>query len=165
MPQIKLYLQNNRLTELPEAVFDISNLTTLSVYANELRSLSPSVGKLKNLQYLNIDRNPISFYPVAILGLPRLETLLFKLNPSPIQLDINIHSPPSSQQSKSHNSEPILRYTQTTICKYNPSRVVSLMEVCQRKLASTHMFTKEIFDAWDMSRFWPSISRARTCDQ
>ena len=84
-PRIKLYLANNSLSRVPGAVFNIENLTVLSLRGNCLGELPPSIGKLRNLQALNVAQNKLKCLPAELLSLmgPRgsLEDLVLHPNP------------------------------------------------------------------------------------
>lgn len=84
-PELKVYLAMNRLTSLPGALFDIANLTVLSLRENKLTELPPAIGKLKNLRELNIAQNRIRFLPPEFLELlqsdAKLQQLIMFPNP------------------------------------------------------------------------------------
>lgn len=84
-PDLKLYLAQNRLSRLPGALFDVTNLTTLSLRGNMLQGIPPAVGKLCNLQELNVSQNSLRHLPVEILNLLnvdcKLRTLILHPNP------------------------------------------------------------------------------------
>jgi len=56
---LAVYLANNSLVSLPSALFEISNLTTLSLRGNELDCLPAAIGELRNLRELHIGGNRI----------------------------------------------------------------------------------------------------------
>jgi hypothetical protein len=84
-PQIQLYLGNNGLTTLPGVIFDLQNLTLLSLRANELHDLPPAIGRLQSLETLNVSQNQLRCLPAEILDLlepkGRLKDLLVQGNP------------------------------------------------------------------------------------
>lgn len=137
---LELFLGHNRLTTLPESLFDISNIAFLGLSDNRLESLSPSISKLTNLISLNIGLNQIDFLPANLLKLTRLEQLIFHS----CRID---SSPTRSQRSTrehAHLSEPPKTITLTrTSDKF--SRVTSLYELAMRVVAK-HDYWSEVSD-------------------
>ena len=82
-PQLKLILANNRLNRLPGALFDVTNLTVLSVRNNRLTELPPAIGKLRNLVELNIAQNRLQHLPVELLNLFNADCKLSTLHMHP----------------------------------------------------------------------------------
>lgn len=84
-PELKLNLAVNMLTWLPGAIFDLRNLTVLSLRANRLQELPPSISKLCNLVELNVAQNELKDLPVELIDLftssHRLHTLVMHPNP------------------------------------------------------------------------------------
>ncbi|KAL1413269.1 hypothetical protein Q8F55_001024 [Vanrija albida] len=68
-PDIGVYASQNLLVSLPSALFDIRNLTVLSLRSNRLESLPAAIGELRNLKELNISNNLIRYLPSTILDL------------------------------------------------------------------------------------------------
>mmetsp|Transcript_49134 Transcript_49134/g.59550 ORF Transcript_49134/g.59550 Transcript_49134/m.59550 type:complete len:316 (+) Transcript_49134:68-1015(+) len=66
-----LSLREHNLVDVPDLVFDISNLRTLDVSQNKLQNLSARVTALTNLKSLNVDENklaPGSLGPISQLS-------------------------------------------------------------------------------------------------
>ena len=63
-----LHLDNNKLTELPDGVFDsLASLTRLLLYANELETLPDGVfDKLTSLTSLYLSRNQLTSLPAGV---------------------------------------------------------------------------------------------------
>lgn len=85
-PELKLFLSTNELAHVPRAVFDLNNLTVLSLRGNSLTELPPAILQLKNLQTLNVSQNKLKCLPVELLELvydPKcsLESLMLHPNP------------------------------------------------------------------------------------
>jgi hypothetical protein len=104
-PSLQLFLGSNQLNALPEALFNIPQLTVLSVRANNIRELNPAIGRLRSLAELNISQNKLQYLPFEILDLfevgTHLETFTFSANrfleiqrpPSEDEKDVPQHSP------------------------------------------------------------------------
>ena len=81
LPQIALnmlealYLDNNRLTELPTSVGDLKELRVLKVRNNQLVGLSSSIQKLSKLSWLYLDKNSLKELPSEIGHLKELRVL------------------------------------------------------------------------------------------
>ncbi|KKA30515.1 hypothetical protein TD95_002070 [Thielaviopsis punctulata] len=84
-PEIKIFLSNNSLRQLPGAILDIENLTCLSLRGNKLTELPSCIGQLKNLETLNIAQNKLRYLPKSLLdllgGTGKLHNLLIHPNP------------------------------------------------------------------------------------
>lgn len=63
------------LTELPESIGMLSQLTTLFVYFNELTSLPESIGKLSLLTHLDVSYNELEYLPESVGKLSLLTDL------------------------------------------------------------------------------------------
>ena len=68
-PKLKIFLASNSLTTLPEELFNLKNLTVLSLRGNKLRELPPAIGRLHKLTELNISQNSLQYLPFEILDL------------------------------------------------------------------------------------------------
>ncbi len=66
-----LYLDSNRLTELPPELFQLTNLTNLFLYSNQLTHLPPEIVQLPKIERLEIWSNPLTSppYELAIQGI------------------------------------------------------------------------------------------------
>lgn len=84
-PELHLLLAQNRLNRLPGALFDVTQLTTLSLRNNELTEIPPAIRKLHNLQELNLSQNRLRHLPIEILDLLNTDSKLQKLiiHPNP----------------------------------------------------------------------------------
>ncbi|OTB15383.1 hypothetical protein K445DRAFT_22870 [Daldinia sp. EC12] len=85
---IHLFLSNNPLSRAPGAIFNLENLTLLTLRNTNITELPPSIGKLRNLQTLNISLTRLQYLPGELLDLlkypSKLETL--KIHPNPFLL-------------------------------------------------------------------------------
>ncbi|EEQ85781.1 leucine rich repeat protein [Blastomyces dermatitidis ER-3] len=68
-PFLCLFMTNNRLKTLPAEVFELSNLSVLSVRHNELEQIPGSIGNLTKLRELNVGGNQLSYLPFEVLQL------------------------------------------------------------------------------------------------
>ncbi|WVQ98266.1 hypothetical protein IAU59_005389 [Kwoniella sp. CBS 9459] len=66
---IEIYAGQNQLRSLPSALFEITNLTVLSLRGNKLTALPAAIGELQHLKELNISLNQITELPSTILNL------------------------------------------------------------------------------------------------
>jgi hypothetical protein len=84
-PMLKIFLASNNLKTLPAELFNLDNLTVLSLRANQIHELPPGIGKLCNLQELNLAQNGMQYLPFETLDLfsenYRLQS--FTIHPNP----------------------------------------------------------------------------------
>ena len=59
-------MDNNKLTELPEAIGDLAALETLHANSNRLTALPASLCRLQMLKSLNVTNNPLQQPPLAV---------------------------------------------------------------------------------------------------
>jgi Leucine-rich repeat (LRR) protein len=77
-----LSLKSNLLTELPREICKLSNLRLLNLRSNRLQSLPSEIGNLTQLVQLNLSKNRFDKFPLEILTLTALQNLY--LNRCPI---------------------------------------------------------------------------------
>ncbi|ORY21739.1 hypothetical protein BCR39DRAFT_552915 [Naematelia encephala] len=77
---VDVNLARNSLTSLPSALFEISNLTLLTLHRNSLTALPAAIGELHHLRTLNIGNNSITKLPSTIL---HLALTVFSPHPNP----------------------------------------------------------------------------------
>ncbi|GAB1518127.1 hypothetical protein RhiTH_001186 [Rhizoctonia solani] len=115
--EIQLYLANNNITILPSELFQLNNLTLLSLRGNKLRNLPPAIGHLKSLRSLNIANNELATLPSELTYL-NLQTLLLDPNPflpKPIQLSVQPIGPNDKKLARSQVARqfgPLVTHTQ-----------------------------------------------------
>ncbi|KDQ19116.1 hypothetical protein BOTBODRAFT_484309 [Botryobasidium botryosum FD-172 SS1] len=79
-PGIQLYLAGNRISKLPGELFELRNLTVLSLRSNNLTHLPSSIHLLASLRELNLANNKLTYLPADILSLS-LTSLAVHPNP------------------------------------------------------------------------------------
>ena len=76
MPNLRLLnLRGNKLTNLPESLFLLSQLRVLDLSCNKLSELHVKISQLKQLKVLNLAENLLSSIPNSIGHLSSLESL------------------------------------------------------------------------------------------
>ncbi|OJD15019.1 hypothetical protein AJ78_04704 [Emergomyces pasteurianus Ep9510] len=98
-PFLCLFMTNNQLKTLPAEVFELSNLSVLSVRHNELEQIPGSIGNLTKLSELNVAGNQLSYLPFEVVQLlQRKDTYMRQLtvHPNPFVM------PDSSNVSEWH---------------------------------------------------------------
>jgi Leucine-rich repeat (LRR) protein len=64
-----LDLSKSSISELPEEIGQLTNLTTLYLAGNELSSLPPEISKLTNLNRLSLENNELTKIPSQLFDL------------------------------------------------------------------------------------------------
>ena len=73
--QTELDLSQKGISELPEAIGRLTNLQELNLFGNQLTALPESIGRLTNLRLLSLDCNRLTALPEAIGRLTNLQQL------------------------------------------------------------------------------------------
>ncbi|TYQ28212.1 COR domain-containing protein [Pseudanabaena sp. UWO310] len=76
----ELDLSGKGLTEIPEKIGNLTNLTTLFLYANRIEKIPESIGNLTNLTTLSLSGNQIKEIPDTISNLSKLTTIFLYSN-------------------------------------------------------------------------------------
>ncbi|MBW4487425.1 MAG: leucine-rich repeat domain-containing protein [Trichocoleus desertorum ATA4-8-CV12] len=76
----ELSLSNNQLTQIPEAIAQLTNLTTLDLSSNQLTQVPEAIAQLTNLTTLHLSSNQLTQVPEAIAQLTNLTTLHLSSN-------------------------------------------------------------------------------------
>ncbi|GAO50283.1 hypothetical protein G7K_4413-t1 [Saitoella complicata NRRL Y-17804] len=104
---VKLFLNENYLRELPPALCDCTNLSTLILSKNELTRLPAKIGRLTRLRELILRGNNLTCLPATLLDLD-LESFSVHLNPMhPLPKeaeehdDVPLPTPPRTQAPSS----------------------------------------------------------------
>lgn len=66
---IQLYLSGNKLTSLPAELFNLMDVTVLSLRNNDLSELPSSIARLHNLKELNVAGNSLRHLPWELLSM------------------------------------------------------------------------------------------------
>jgi hypothetical protein len=123
-PKLKIFLASNRLTTLPEELFNLHNLRVLSLRGNNLHELPAAIGRLHKLTELNISQNSLQYLPFEILDLfsdtSRLQS--FQIHPNLFHEQL-CHVPETTradQDSPSNDPENKTRPRRGAICGILP---------------------------------------------
>jgi internalin A len=71
----QLWLYSNQITTIPDGLGELKNLTTLVLDSNQITTIPDCVGELKNLTYLGLDSNQITTIPDCVGELKNLTYL------------------------------------------------------------------------------------------
>ncbi|XP_012339290.1 protein lap1 [Apis florea] len=77
----KLYLDANRIKDLPRPLFQCHELRVLSLSDNEVTTLPPAIASLINLEYLDLSKNSIKELPDSIKECKNLRSIDISVNP------------------------------------------------------------------------------------
>ena len=94
-PSIQLFLSTNKLASLPAELFNLVNISVLSLRNNELTQMPSSIKNLHNLEELNISQNQIRHLPWEMLDLLNCQTLhrRITLRPNPLVQPMQLVGP------------------------------------------------------------------------
>ncbi|KAF9157030.1 hypothetical protein BG015_007556 [Linnemannia schmuckeri] len=79
--RLKLFLSFNQFITIPMHVFELHNLSVLSLRNNNIKAIPPEIGLLCNLVELSIGGNLLEYLPSQIALLPKLHILSIHPNP------------------------------------------------------------------------------------
>lgn len=68
----ELSLTDQRLSETPSEVFEMTNLVELNLGNNALTSIPDEIGRLRNLEEIHLYRNQLADLPDSLFALPKL---------------------------------------------------------------------------------------------
>lgn len=103
VPKIKIFLSNNSISCISPRLFDVHNITVLSLRNNVLKEIPPAISKLQNLVELSVGGNQIEYLPAELLSLPKLTNL--SIYPNPFRSIPHEHS---ESQSDNDNSQSLI---------------------------------------------------------
>ncbi|KAK3643061.1 hypothetical protein LTR56_010435 [Elasticomyces elasticus] len=83
-PSLTLILSRNRLASLPAELFNLSNITCLSLRNNELEELPSAIVRLTRLTELNVSGNNIQYLPWELLDLMQGGERQILVRPNPL---------------------------------------------------------------------------------
>jgi Leucine-rich repeat (LRR) protein len=83
-----LKYERKNLTDIPDSITDLSNLTNLSLAFNQLKTIPDSFQSLTSLKQLDLSHNQLSEFPDAIIALTQLERLVLNHNGIPSVPDL-----------------------------------------------------------------------------
>ena len=72
--ETELILKNKKLKHIPPEIFELTQLTVLDLFDNDIAEIPPAIANLSNLKKLYLSKNPITHLPNEI---SRLKDLLF----------------------------------------------------------------------------------------
>lgn len=81
-PKLRLYLAGNNLSKLPDEMYGLKSLTTLSIRQNNISELSSAISLLTNLEDLNVSANCLHYLPYEILELTDNKLQSLRLHPN-----------------------------------------------------------------------------------
>lgn len=82
-------LNDNEISEIPDSIGNLIGLQRIDVFNNKLTTLPISIGKLKHLFALDLDGNNISFLPRELLECNNLSDVRLKKQKHGIELDFH----------------------------------------------------------------------------
>ena len=87
-PSIQLFLYGNLLTSLPSELFNLTNITVLSLRNNSLQEIPSSITRLSKLAELNIAGNQLGSLPWELLNMLRSteDACKVSLRPNPFRV-------------------------------------------------------------------------------
>jgi hypothetical protein len=71
VPELHVDLGYNKLRRLTPSLFEVQNLTTLTLRWNRIEELPSQMGQLRRLRELNLSGNPLAWLPIEMLDLFR----------------------------------------------------------------------------------------------
>ncbi|KAK9481407.1 hypothetical protein V1514DRAFT_323727 [Lipomyces japonicus] len=138
---VKMYLSNNNISHIPPSLFQVENITVLSLRNNNLKQLPSAIYRLKNLVDLSVGGNELNYLPSQIRLLPHLSVLTTHPNPF-FEFDEDKLSLIGCQTDK------LLRVSKLEISRY--SNTPPLSELCLRYISTYRASEKEI-SKWELA--------------
>ncbi|KAF9295029.1 hypothetical protein BGZ88_002894 [Linnemannia elongata] len=108
--RLKLFLSSNQLITIPMHVFELHNLSVLSLRNNNIKAIPPEIGLLYNLVELSIGGNLLEYLPSQIASLPKLHILTIHPNPfmmCPVPEGGIVEQDPAEHQQQQQQQDPI----------------------------------------------------------
>ena len=142
-----LNLSRYGLTEIPEAIFSLTNLRTLNLYDNQITEIPKAIANLSNLKTLNLYNNKINHISEEITSLSELETLDLRKNLLAIPIEII-----GSQHSIGAVSEIFNYIDQMRINKVRPLNEAKLLLIGQGNVGKTSLIERLLYDRYDKNQ-------------
>jgi hypothetical protein len=166
----KLDLSNKKLKQIPEEIFQCTNLTKLILCNNSIAEVPQEIKLLKKLKVLDLSNNRIKYLQADLFKLPKLETLnvsnnqimtlprqLIESNIKNLLLQNNqvtnlpeviLRNLEKLNVSQNHLSEFIINQTNSKL-KYlwisnNPIKIFQINKVCAPELSRIYAFTQKV---------------------
>ncbi|KAI8331658.1 hypothetical protein BC941DRAFT_438079 [Chlamydoabsidia padenii] len=147
---LQLYLFANQLKSLSPALFQLKNLTVLSLRCNKLTIIPPDIALLENLVELSLGNNHLTYLPSELQQLAKLT--LLSVCPNPFIPTPNDRSTPTSL--------PPCKYTRPGhVCHTLPS----LFEIASRHYLSSSTGRQKIVLPFAIQQCLDSVSPINKC--
>jgi internalin A len=143
----ELNLFSNQLTQVPEAIGQLSNLTTLHLSNNRLTQVPEAIGQLSNLTELNLWRNQLTEIPSCLEELPNLNKLDLRRNPLPISPEI---LGPSNLSQEPGSVDAIFNYCrQLRSGEVRPLNEAKLLLIGQGSVGKTSLINRLLYNRFN----------------
>lgn len=76
---VAISLRKQKLDSLPELLFQFTHIKYLDLGKNNLNNLN-GLNQFSDLVYLNIEKNRLFYFPIAVCSMPELEELVLNRN-------------------------------------------------------------------------------------
>ena len=126
----KLNLSNLELTEIPDNVYQYTNLTKLILSRNQIKTIPQKILKLKKLKVIDLSHNQIKTLQSALFKLPHLRTLNVYGN--------EITSLPK-QFYESHITCMIAGHNKLTCVEFNKLHSIKILDLTHNQISSIHI--------------------------
>jgi ribosomal protein S27AE len=108
-PSIQLFLYGNLLTSLPSELFNLTNITVLSLRNNSLQEIPSSITRLPKLSELNIAGNQLGTLPWELLNMLRSteDACKVSLRPNPFRVphfSTDVELPSHAEVNEDHTN-------------------------------------------------------------
>ncbi|KAK9365906.1 hypothetical protein V1509DRAFT_631413 [Lipomyces kononenkoae] len=137
---VEIYLSNNNISEIPPRLFNVENITVLSLRNNRLTAIPNAIYRLRNLQNLSLGGNELHYLPAQILQLEQLHVLTVHPNP--------LRSLPDNATLRESKAGAYLAFASSPTIESNSS-AARLSEFCLRVLSQYRATEKEI-NKWNL---------------
>ncbi|MEH2372732.1 COR domain-containing protein, partial [Nostoc sp.] len=143
----QLILYSNQITQIPEAIAKLTNLTQLHLSNNQITQIPEAIAKLTNLTQLHLYSNQITQIPEAIESLAKLRKLDLRGNPLPISPEILGSSDNVGSVKDIFNYLQLLRSGEV-----RPLNEAKLLLIGQGSVGKTSLIERLIRDKYDKNQ-------------